>query len=184
MVLQVGAVRHGLPDSEAEGRDALRNVEQAGRTALAEMRRLLGAMRNDDDRPELLPHPGLHDLEALVDDVRAAGLDVHLEVYGDPVPLSPGLDLSAYRILQEGLTNALKHARASRADVAVRYAAQELAVEVRDNGDGRAAPATASGHGLVGVRERVKLYGGDMSAGPTDTGFVLRARLPLDGYVS
>jgi len=184
MVLQVGAVRHGLPDSEAEGRDALRNVEQAGRTALAEMRRLLGAMRNADEEPELVPHPGLHDLEALADDVRAAGLAVHLQVYGDPAPLSPGLDLSAYRIVQEGLTNALKHARASRADVAVRYDAQELAVEVRDDGDGRAAAADGLGHGLVGVRERVKLYGGDMSAGPTDTGFVLKARLPLDGYVA
>ena len=182
MVLQVGAVRHGMPDSEAEDREALRNVEQAGRTALAEMRRLLGAMRNEGDRPDLVPHPGMHDLEALVDDVRAAGLDVHLQVYGEPVALSPGLELSAYRILQEGLTNALKHARAHHAEVAVRYADTELAVEVRDDGDGIAAPTDSLGHGLVGIRERVKIYGGDMSAGATDAGgFLLEARLPLDG---
>ena len=122
MVLQVGAVRHRMPETDTEDREALRNVEQAGRTALAEMRRLLNAMRDDGDELELLPHPGLDNLDSLVDDVRAAGLAVRLQIRGEPVALPPGLDLSAYRILQEGLTNALKHARASQAevDVAVR----------------------------------------------------------------
>ena len=115
MVLQVGAVRHRMPPTDTEDRDALRNVEQAGRTALAEMRRLLNAMRNEGDDLELLPHPGLDDLDALAADVRATGLAVELRRHGEPVPLPPGLDLSAYRIIQEGLTNTLKHAQAQHA---------------------------------------------------------------------
>jgi signal transduction histidine kinase len=97
------------------------------------------------------------------------------------VDVPPGLDLSAYRILQEGLTNALKHARASRAEVDVRYGADELLLEVRDDGRGGSSGPDGLGHGLVGIRERVKIFGGDMTAGPSGGGFVLRARLPLDG---
>jgi signal transduction histidine kinase len=182
MVLQVGAVRHRMPETDTEDRETLKNVEQAGRAALAEMRRLLNAMRRDGDEAELLPQPGLDDLEALVAEVRAAGLAVRLQVQGQPVPLSPGLDLSAYRIVQEGLTNSLKHAAASQADVEVRYGPRELELEVRDNGRGGPSTNGGPGHGLVGVRERVKIYGGDMSAGVSRAGgFVLRARLPLDG---
>jgi signal transduction histidine kinase len=181
MVLQVGAVRHRMPDSDAENRTALTNVEQVGRTALTEMRRLLGAMRYDDEQPELVPHPGLADLDDLLDDVRAAGLAVRLQIHGEPVALPPGLDLSAYRIVQEGLTNTLKHARAREAQVDVQYGPSDLRVEVRD--DGRATPdSNGVGHGLVGIGERVKIYGGDMSAGVSPAGgFVLSARLPLDG---
>ena len=184
MVLQVGAVRHRMPDSQAENREALQNVEQAGRTALAEMRRLLGAMRRDDDQPEYLPHPGLADLDSLLDDVRAAGLAVRLQVHGEPVALPPGLDLSAYRIVQEAVTNTLKHAHAHQAEVDVHYEPHDLRVEVRDDGRG---PTTGDGlgHGLVGIGERVKIFGGDLSAGAAPTGgFVLRARLPLDGMPS
>ena len=184
MVLQVGAVRHRMPDSQAENREALQNVEQAGRTALAEMRRLLGAMRRDDDQPEYLPHPGLADLDSLLDDVRAAGLAVRLRVHGEPVALPPGLDLSAYRIVQEAVTNTLKHAHAHQAEVDVHYEPHDLRVEVRDDGRG---PTTGDGlgHGLVGIGERVKIFGGDLSAGAAPTGgFVLRARLPLDGMPS
>jgi signal transduction histidine kinase len=144
------------------------------------MRRLLSAMRRDGDELELLPHPGLDDLDALVSGVRAAGLAVRVEIQGEPSTLPPGLDLSAYRILQEGLTNALKHARARHARVLVRYGADDLQIEIQDDGQG---PATNDGlgHGLVGIRERVKIFGGDMSAGPAGAGgFVLRARLPLD----
>ncbi len=185
MVLQVGAVRHRMPDSDRDNREALKNVEQAGRTALAEMRRLLNAMRHEGDEVALVPQPGLDDIEALVADVRAAGLDVRLQVHGDPVALPPGLDLSAYRIVQEGLTNSLKHAGASRAEVDVRYGATELQLEVRDNGAGGASTHQGLGHGLIGVRERVKIYGGDMSAGVSRAGgFVLRARIPLDGAAS
>ena len=179
MVLQVGAVRHKLPDSLAEDREALRGVERAGRTALAEMRRLLAAIRPDGDEAELVPQPGLDGLDSLLDEVGRAGLPVELHVDGEPVPLPRGIDLSAYRIVQEGLTNALKHARASDADVTVRYGPDQLEIEVRDNGRGSAA-SDGLGHGLVGVRERVKIYGGEMTAGTaTGGGFVLSTRLPL-----
>jgi len=185
MVLQVGAVRHRMPESGTEDRETLKNVEQAGRTALAEMRRLLNAMRHDDDGLELLPQPGLCDVEALVADVRSAGLDVRLEVHGEPVALPPGLDLSAYRIVQEGLTNTLKHAGATQVAVDVQYDPGELQLEIRDNGSAGAMTHEGVGHGLVGIRERVKIYGGDMSAGVARAGgFVLRARIPLDGGVS
>jgi signal transduction histidine kinase len=182
MVLQVGAVRHRMPETETEDREALKNVEQAGRTALAEMRRLLNAMRHDDDDLELLPQPTLDDLPALVADVQATGMTARLQVHGSPVRLPPGLDLSAYRIVQEGLTNILKHAAASQVDVDVRYDPAELQLEVRDNGRRGVVSGEGLGHGLVGVRERVKIYGGDMLAGPCPAGgFVLRARIPLDG---
>jgi signal transduction histidine kinase len=182
MVLQVGAVRHKLPQAHEEDRDALGRVEQAGRTALAEMRRLLGAMRRDGDGLDLAPQPGLDGLDSLLEDVDRAGLPVRLRVDGDAVALPRAIDLSAYRILQEGLTNALKHAGATRADVTVRYASDELEVEVVDDGAGTPT-SDGLGHGLVGIRERVKIYGGEMKAGPgPEGGFVLRARLPLDRY--
>jgi signal transduction histidine kinase len=179
MVLQVGAVRHkltGLPD---EDKEALEDVERTGRTALAEMRRLLGAMRDRSAGAELEPQPGLENLGALVARVRSAGLPVRLDVEGDPVALPRALDLSAYRIVQEGLTNVLKHADATHAEVLVRHGPDALRVEVRDDGHGPAR-SDGLGHGLVGVRERVKLYGGEMTAGPANGGgFVLSASLRL-----
>jgi signal transduction histidine kinase len=180
MVLQVGAVRHQLPQTLEEDRDALGRVEQAGRTALAEMRRLLGAMRSDGDAVELGPQPGLDALDSLVEDVIRAGLPVRVHVDGEPFPLPRAIDLSAYRIVQEGLTNALKHAYAGHADVTVRYRPDELELEIADDGRGTAT-TNGHGHGLVGIRERVNIYGGDMSvgAGPAG-GFILSARLPVD----
>ena len=181
MVLQAGAVRHKLPASLAQETDALKDVEATGRTALAEMRRLLGAMREEGDDPEMTPQPGLGSLDALFAQVRRAGLPVELHVEGDPLPLPPAIDLSAYRIVQEGLTNALKHAGASRADVEVRYGAGEVRIEVRDDGRGPAG-GDGLGHGLVGIGERVKLYGGEMAAGRANGGgFVLSTRLPIQG---
>jgi signal transduction histidine kinase len=182
MVLQVGAVRHKLPHTLDDDRDSLGRVEQAGRTALAEMRRLLGAMRSDGDAVELGPQPGLDALDSLVGDVAHAGLPVRLHVDGEPYDLPRAIDLSAYRIVQEGLTNALKHAEASRADVTVRYRPDQLELEVADDGKGPAA-TNGHGHGLVGIRERAKIYGGEMSAGPAPAGgFILSARLPVDRY--
>ena len=134
IVLQVGAVRHRLPETASADREALRNVEEAGRTALTEMRRLLNAMRDEGDTAELTPHPGLGDLDRLLHDVGAAGMTVDLRVLGDPSPLPAGLDLSAYRIVQEGLTNSLKHSGAGRAEVTVAYEHDELRLEVRDHG--------------------------------------------------
>jgi signal transduction histidine kinase len=179
MVLQVGAVRHKLPDAMADDREALRGVERAGRTALTEMRRLLAAMRRDGEEVEFTPQPGLDGLDALLEEVGRAGLPVDLHVDGEPVPLPRGVDLSAYRIVQEGLTNALKHAYASTADVTVRYRPEELEIEVRDDGLG-SSTTDGLGHGLVGVRERVKIYGGEMAAGTAaEGGFVLCTRLPI-----
>jgi signal transduction histidine kinase len=182
MVLQVGAVRHRMPASSAQDREALGNVEQAGRTALAEMRHLLGALRQDGDRLELAPNRGLDDVDALAADVRATGLQVHVHTSGERVPLPRSLDLSAYRIVQEGLTNALKHSGATEVDVTVEYVADELRLEVRDDGQGKRLRGDGFGHGLVGIGERVKIYGGDMSTFRTTAGgFVLRASLPLAG---
>jgi len=182
MVLQVGAVRHKLPEALKEDREALGRVEGAGRTALTEMRRLLGAMRRNGDGLELTPQPGLDSLDSLADEVARAGLPVRVHLDGDPVALPRAVDLSSYRIVQEGLTNALKHARATRADVTIRYKGERVELEVRDDGAG----ATASdglGHGLVGIHERVKIYGGEMTAGPApDGGFLLTARLPVDAH--
>jgi len=179
MVLQVGAVRHNLPGELADDARALQGVEKTGRNALAEMRRLLGAMRRDGDDLELAPQPGIDGLQALADEVGRAGLPVRLHVEGEPFPVPRAIDLSAYRIVQEGLTNALKHAHASAADVTVRYTPGQLGLEVRDDGRGDSA-GDGLGHGLVGVRERVKIYGGEMSAGTANGGgFVLRTRLPV-----
>jgi signal transduction histidine kinase len=179
MVLQVGAVRHKLPDAMAEDRDALRGVERAGRTALAEMRRLLAAMRPDGDEAERVPQPGLDGLDSLLKEIERAGLPVELHVDGERYELPRAVDLSAYRIVQEGLTNALKHARATKADVTVRYRPNEVQLEVRDDGVG-SSTTDGRGHGLVGIRERVKIYGGEMATETANGGgFVLSTRLPV-----
>ena len=181
MVLHVGAVRHRLPAALAPDREALQDVERTGRTALTEMRQLLGAMRQDGEGIELAPQPGLDRVQSLLDEVRRAGLPVELHIEGEPRPLPPAIDLSAYRIVQEGLTNALKHARAGHADVTVSYTPDEVRIVVRDDGDG-ASQNHDPGYGLAGMRERVKIYGGEMSAGSENGGgFVLRTRLPLAG---
>ena len=147
MVLQVGAVRHKLPGELEEDRDALRHVEQTGRSALAEMRRLLGAMRSEGDGVDFAPQPGIDGLDALLDEVGRAGLPVELHVDGERFPLPRAIDLSAYRIVQEGLTNALKHAQASHADVTLGYAPDELESRSGTTGEGSrraAGGATAS----------------------------------------
>jgi signal transduction histidine kinase len=180
MVLQVGAVRHKLPAELGEDRNALNDVERAGRTALTEMRRLLAAMRREDEEASLGPQPGLDELELLLAEVERAGLPVQLHVDGEPFPLPRGIELSAYRIVQEGLTNALKHANASTADVTLRYGPRALQLEIRDDGVG-SSTTDGLGHGLVGIRERVKIYGGEMSTETANGGgFVLSTRLPLD----
>jgi signal transduction histidine kinase len=179
MVLQVGAVRHQLPDASHEHKNVLRDVEQTGRTALTDMRHLLDAMREDAGGVELTPQPGLDRLDGLLKEFGRAGLPVRLSIAGQAFPLPGGVDISAYRIVQEGLTNVLKHAQATEAEVALDYAPDQLTIEVRDNGQG-AGPGNGSGHGLVGIRERVRLYDGEMTAGThAGGGFCLRARLSL-----
>ena len=177
MTVQAGAARLLLEEDASRAREPLLSVEETGRQALADMRRLLGILRGGDDRAALVPQPGMNDVSALVDHVRAAGLEIDLTVDGDPVELQPGLDLTAYRTLQEALTNALKHASPPRARVVVRYGRDRLDLEVAN--DARASDTGSPGLGLSGMRERVTLYGGTLHAGAVDGGFVVRAALPL-----
>jgi signal transduction histidine kinase len=181
MVLQVGAVRHQLPETHSEHKNALRDVEQTGRVALTDMRHLLDAIREDGGGTELVPQPGLDRLDGLLQDIARAGLPVKLCIAGDRFPLPGGVDISAYRIIQEGLTNALKHARATQAEVLLYYAPDQLSIEIRDNGQGAThGNANGSGHGLIGIRERVRLYDGEMTTStPEGGGFLLRTRLAL-----
>ena len=178
MTVQASAVRRLLePDQEKE-REALLVVEQTGREALAEMRRMVGVLRSPDEAASLAPQPGLRDLEALVEHARKAGLPVDLHVDGDPVELPPGVDLAAYRVVQEGLTNALKHAHATRAEVRLHYDHGQVEVSVTNDGR-RDGSASRGGHGLAGMRERIAVYGGRLEAGPQPAGrFRLRATLP------
>jgi signal transduction histidine kinase len=155
---------------------SLQAVERAGREALAEMRRLVGLL--GEDGVALAPQPGLADLADLVTRTRAAGLETTFDVAGEPRSVAPGLGLCAYRIVQEALTNSIKHARAGRAEVRVRWGSRVLELEVLDDGDG-GAPA-AGGHGIPGMRERAAVHGGTVEAGPRPGGgFEVRASIPL-----
>jgi len=178
IVLQAGAERRVLDGANASTRDVLETVEQTGRSALTEMRRLLGMLRGDETEP-LTPQPGLVDVPVLVEQLREAGLPVELEVEGDRRELPVGIELSAYRIVQEALTNALKHARDARTSVRVSYGPDSLELEIVDDGAPAAQPVERGGHGLVGMRERVALYGGSIEAGSRPTGgFAVRVLLP------
>lgn len=179
IVLQAGAERLALPAQAASTREVLRSIEDAGRQALVEMRRLVEMLKEDEELA-LTPQPSLAHLGLLVQQVCEAGLPVELEVQGEPQSLPPGVDLSAYRIVQEALTNALKHAGPARARVTVRYAADQLELEVSDDGVGSSGPADGGGHGLVGMRERVAVFGGELEADRRlEGGYRLRATLPL-----
>jgi signal transduction histidine kinase len=179
MTVQAGAARLLLAGDPQRALEPLLAVEETGRQALAEMRRLLGVLRDDAGEPTLVPQPGLDDLPMLAATVREAGLEVEMAVEGTQRPLPAGVELAAYRILQEALTNTLKHAGAARAQVTVRYAPESVLLEVRD--DGRATTADGHGHGLLGMRERAALYGGELQAGPLPRGgFAVRARLPVE----
>jgi signal transduction histidine kinase len=181
MVVQAGAERHALTDDQASTREALSSIEQAGRQALAEARRLLGMLRRNGDAEGLEPQPSLAQLDLLVEQVERAGLPVRVSIDGDPAPLPAGVDLCAYRIVQEGLTNALRHAGPAHAEVLLRYGADSFDVEVRDDGRGASERnGDGAGHGLIGMRERVALYGGRLHAGPRGGGgFEVHAHLPL-----
>jgi signal transduction histidine kinase len=185
IVVQASVERRALGDERPETRRTLEEIERAGRESLVELRRLLGVLRRTDDVPALAPQPGLAALDGLVDQVRAAGVGIKVHIEGDPVKLPAGLDLAAYRVIQEALTNTLKHAHAWQADVTVRYRQRELALDVVDDGSSNgngAAPVAGSGQGLVGMRERAELYGGELRAGRRAAGgFAVHARFPLDG---
>ncbi len=179
MTVQASAVRRLLRPEQQRERESLLIVEQTGREALAEMRRMVGVLRRPEEAPALAPQPSLEHLDKLVEQVREAGLPVELRVEGDPLPLPAGLDLTAYRLVQEGLTNALKHARAQHAEVLVHYSDGHVELSVSDDGRG-AGDRDGGGHGLVGMRERMTVYGGELEAGPRpEGGYRLRARLPV-----
>jgi signal transduction histidine kinase len=179
MVIQAQAGPR-LLDTPEQARGVFRSIETSGREALVELRRLLGVLRTSNEQPAVGPQPGLGSLESLVEQVRQAGLPVELTVEGVPVQLAPGIDLCAYRIVQEALTNTLKHAGQATANVTIHYRNSLLEVEVSDTGTGPPPGVNGSGHGLIGMRERVNLYGGALEAGPrTEGGYAVSARLPL-----
>jgi signal transduction histidine kinase len=183
MVVQAGAARSMLPPQDDATRAQLRSIEGIGRQALTEMRHLLEMLR-DHDELALEPLPGIGQLEALVAAAREANLPVEVRIEGQPQPLPPGVDLTAYRIVQEGLTNAIKHAGAATAVVTVRYLADALELEILDDGAGASSgngSGAATGHGLIGMRERTALYGGELQVGPRAdaAGFAVRVRLPV-----
>ncbi len=178
MVVQAAAANDVFERQPERAREALRSIEESGRSALTELRRLLGIVRTRE-RGRLAPQPGLAALGELIEQVRATGLEVELELDGELDGLPSGVDLSAYRIVQEALTNTLKHAQASRARVQLGRREHELTIEVADDGAGLGKEST-NGHGLIGMQERVALLGGVLEAGPGNNGgFLVDARLPL-----
>ena len=178
IVLQARGGRKLLDDEPEETRHALDAIERTASQALVEMRRLLGLLRESDEQLRLAPQPTLARLDDLVAQVREAGLPVEVAIEGKPAELPPGVDLSAYRIVQEALTNALKHAGPATARVTVRYGDDELDLEVSDDGTG-SGNGGGAGQGLAGIRERVAVFGGDVQAGSRpEGGYAVRARLP------
>jgi signal transduction histidine kinase len=179
MVVQAAAARRIVTRSPADATAALEAIETTGRESLHEMRRVLGVLRGDEDEAELAPAPGLDDFGRLLQQCEEAGLPVDLEVTGDPRRLAPGLELSAYRVVQESLTNSLKHAGPARATVRLHYRPEMLELEVTDDGRGASSTAGAGGQGLIGMRERVDAFGGTLAAGPRPGGgFRVSASFP------
>ena len=179
MLVQAAAAKRTVPADPERARAAIAAVEETGREALGELRRLLGVLRRGDEELALAPQPSLERIGALVQRMRATGLPVELEVAGDPVHLPPGVDAAAFRIVQEALVNVVRHAAATRALVRVDYEPEAVELVVSDDGSGGDGPIR-DGRGLVNLRERVALYGGELRAGRLPPrGFELRARLPI-----
>lgn len=185
IVIQAGAGLTALERRPEQARAALSAIDRTGRQALTEMRRMLGILGDADAGPETArdPMPGLDRLGELLEQVRAAGLPVELAIVGERRPLDPGVDLSAYRIVQEALTNVLKHAAGARARVELAYGPSDLDIRVTDEGGAGTRGIGGSGdagHGLIGMRERAVLFGGTFEAGSTSTGFGIHARMPAE----
>jgi signal transduction histidine kinase len=187
MVVQSEGAKRMMDRDPKRAKQALEQIEGTGRAALVEMRRLLGVLRKDDQATELAPQPGTDALDLLVNRAQEAGLDVDVCIEGSPLPLPPGVDVSIYRIIQEALTNTMKHAGPVRADVLVKYDQQAIEVEVIDSGpaNGFVGPTVDPDnpqHGLLGMQERVKLYDGEIVTGPCEDGrdgYRVWARIPL-----
>jgi signal transduction histidine kinase len=183
IAVQAGSGRLVIDESPDVAREALANIETTSRSALQEMRRLLSVLRDDSgEASSLAPSPGLSDIDGLIASARSAGVDARVRTEGEPVPLPAGVALCAYRIVQEALTNVRKHAQASTACVTLRFKPVALEVEVVDDGVGVPEQAvSATAHGLIGLRERVELYGGTLDAAPAPRGFRVWASIPLAG---
>jgi signal transduction histidine kinase len=180
VAVQAGAARKVLDrDDPDEAKRALEAIEEASRDAMAELRRLLGVLREPGTAAELGPRPGLGRLDQLVEQFRQAGLEVDVRERGNRRPIPAGLDLSAYRVVQEALTNTLKHSGSTSARVLIRFEADALDVEVVDRGGATPVQITNGGQGIVGMRERVSMFGGELEAGPIEGGFSVRATFPL-----
>jgi signal transduction histidine kinase len=178
IAVQAGVGAHVIDSEPGEGKKALEAISQTSRSTLVEIRRMLGVLREDEGAP-YLPAPGLDDLHRLVQDVAGAGLHAEVRVEGTATKLPPGVDVTAYRIVQEALTNVLKHAGRATATITIGYEGTALRLEILDDGRGVDGRATPGGHGLVGMRERVGVYGGSFEAGPrTGGGFRVAVRLP------
>ena len=183
MVIQAGAARKVMDAEPDQARDALLAVEAGGRAAMAELRHVMGLLTVDGDDPaKLVPQPGLDRVEALLELVRGSGTPVSLTLSGRPRPVPSGIELTAYRVVQEALTNTVKHAAGASAAVLIEYGGDALRVEVTDTGGVPAGPAASgNGHGLIGLRERLAVYGGTLSAGPRLTGgYRVDAHIPLE----
>lgn len=181
IVLQAEAGDSRLDSDSEAAHHAFRAIERSARQAMGELRRLLGLLRDDNWTTDLLPQPRLAGVPTLLETIQRAGLAATLEVNGDAAPLAPGLELNAYRIIQEAVTNSLKHARATEVRVRIDYTLGALELEVVDNGRSGALPDRSGGQGLIGMRERVLLHGGELEFGPQDSrGFRVWARLPLE----
>jgi signal transduction histidine kinase len=173
MAIQAGAARVSGTSSE----EALLSIERGARDTLAELNKLLGVLRKSEGAPQLAPQPTLDEIDALLKPARDAGLEATLKITGEKRPLPAALDLSAYRIVQEAITNVLKHANASRVEVLIEYLHEGIALTISDNGSGP-SDAPSTGHGLIGMRERVALFGGKMGTGSSPLGgFTVHARL-------
>ena len=184
MVVQAAAARRMIDHDASKAKEALGSVEQTGRSALREMRRVVGMLGQADEELALAPQPSVDELDWLIERAREAGLEVDLTIEGEKKRLESGVDLSAFRIVQEALRNTLKHAGPARAQVTLRYREHDVEVDVSDNGRGVRAPldnGAVTGHGLLGMRERVAMLGGEIEAGyRKDGGFGVHARLPLE----
>lgn len=176
MAIQAGAARVSGNSSE----ETLKSIELSARDTLAELNKLVGVLRKNPGAPELAPRPTLDDIDALLKPARDAGLEVTLKITGEKRLLPAALELSAYRIVQEAITNVLKHANASRVEVLIEYSPEGVALTISDNGTGP-GEAPSTGHGLIGMRERVALFGGKMGTGSSALGgFIVHARLPVN----
>lgn len=182
MVVHAEAAEEVLTADPDGARESLHQIQSSGRQALAELRQLLGLLRHNPPPASLTPQPSIADLDDLAEEVSLTGLTADIHIEGEPYSLPAGLDLTAYRIVQEALTNARKHGRANAARVCIQYRAHELSVHIDDNGLCEAVPQRGNGgHGLIGMRERIALYGGSLQTGRGESGYSVRAVLPTNG---